>query len=320
MIVDCHTHTWEPDADLGPYGQGNPHNRPPLPVLDGRSASGVAMHLASAEPVDFTIVLGFKSRYLGVELSNDGVAEYVRGHPDELIGFAGIDPSDPKEALEELDRAQRSLGLVGLAVAPAAQDFHPTNSQAMQVYAEAARRRLPVVFHQGIQITSPTKLEYAHPVLLDEIAREYPELRMVIAHMGFPWVNETVTLLAKHAHVYADVSWITRHTWEAYRALLAAHELGVMGKLLFGSGFPFFSAARSIESLYSVNHLAHGTHLPTIPRESLRGIVERDALACLGLPGRAIPPSEKHPAHDDEPDLLESPDLRPQREDVPRRA
>ncbi|MGB2987449.1 MAG: hypothetical protein WBE26_16415, partial [Phycisphaerae bacterium] len=73
--------------------------------------------------------------------------------------------------------------------------------------------------------------------------------------------------------------------WQAYQVLLSAYEYGVMDKLLFGSGFPVAAASYCIEALYSINHLVHGTSLPTIPREHLRGIVERDALSLLGIAG-----------------------------------
>jgi hypothetical protein len=69
----------------------------------------------------------------------------------------------------------------------------------------------------------------------------------------------------------------------AYQALLGAHQLGVMDKLLFGSGFPAASASQCIEALYSINQLVHQTNLPTVPREAIRGIVERDALSALGI-------------------------------------
>jgi hypothetical protein len=252
--------------------------------------------LEAAEPVDKSIVLGFKSRYLEAHLSNEGVAAYVADHPDRLIGFAGIDPSDPKEALADIEEAKRRFAMSGLSVAPAAQNFHPSDSRAMVVYAEAARRGMPILFHTGVHITSATRLEYAQPVLLDEVARELPDLRVIIAHMGYPWVHETIALLAKHAHVYAEISWLLHQPWQAYQALLSAHQYGVMDKLLFGSGFPAAWASHCIEDLYSINHMVHGTHLPTIPRDQLRGIVERDALALLGIadPAPAPPPSSFH--------------------------
>ncbi len=101
--------------------------------------------------------------------------------------------------------------------------------------------------------------------------------------MGFPWVNETALLLGKHENVFAETSWLLNEPWQAYQALLTAHQFGVMNKLLFGSGFPNASAAHCIEELYGISHLVHGTNLPTIPREQLRGIVERDTLKLLGI-------------------------------------
>jgi len=239
--------------------------------------------LAASEPVDRTIVLGFKSRYLDAEIPNDQVAAYVKNHPHRLIGFAGIDPSDPKEAIAELHRAGEQLSMPGLAVAPAAQDFHPSDSHAMVVYAEAAKRGMPILFHTGVHLSPATKLQYAQPSLLDEIARELPDLRMVVAHMGYPWVHETIVLLNKHANVYAEISGLLHQPWQGYQTLLSAYQCGVMDKLLFGSGFPSSPASSCIEALYSINHFCHGTSLPAIPREQLRGIVERDALALLGI-------------------------------------
>jgi hypothetical protein len=66
-----------------------------------------------------------------------------------------------------------------------------------------------------------------------------------------------------------------------------AHQSGVAGKLLFGSNFPFSTAAEAIERLYRLNEITQGTNLPTVPRQVLRGIVERDALSALGIGRRA---------------------------------
>lgn len=287
MIVDCYTHIWDSNRQLGRCLPNDRLLAPFPPLIDDPLGASAARHWVASEPVDKTVVLGFTTRYLDADVPNDLVAEYVTSHPDRLIGFAGIDPSDPVAAIAELRRANDELHMPGLAVAPAAQDYHPSNSQAMLVYAEAAERAMPIVFHTGVYLSAATKLEYARPVLLDEIAREFPDLRIVIAHMGYPWIDETIALLAKHAHVYAEISWLMPQTWQAYQALISADQMGVTHKLLFGSGFPFRSAPDCIEALYGINHLAHGTNLPTIPREHLRGIVERDALTLLGIaPGQ----------------------------------
>lgn len=286
MIVDCHTHFWETLSQLGRDvdgggGRGNGAGATRSTALP--TNAGTDRHFANCGHVDYTFVLAFRSHYLGADIPNDLVAQYVRQHPEKLIGFAGIDPNRPREAVEEMRRARHELGMLGCAIAPAAQDFHPCDSKAEVVYQEAAALRMPVLFHPGVRFARLCKLEYARSFLLDEIARELPDLKIVIAHMGYPWVQETIVLLAKHPNVYADVSRLLQRPWEAYQALLSAYQHGVIDKLLFGSGFPFSSAAQAIEALYSVNRLVHETNLPTIPREELRHIVEADALGLLGI-------------------------------------
>ena len=285
VIVDCHTHVWESVEQLG-RGAG---------LWDGRGPSqdppkaGMKEHLAAAEPVDKTFVLALRSHYLGVEISNDFVSKYVRQHAHRLVGFASVDPARIGEALAELRRARDQLGMQGVTVWPAGQGFHPVCTSAMRLYEEAYRLKLPVLFRTDTRASAGSKMEYARPLLVDEAAREFPGLRVVVSQLGYPWTEETMVLLAKHEHVYSDISGLLRDPWSAYNVLLSAYQAGVMDRLLFGSGFPYTSPATCIESLYSVNQVCHGTNLPTIPREQLRQIVERDALGLLGIESNAKP-------------------------------
>ncbi len=280
MIVDCHTRIWSCPDQLG---QAAPAAAPGLRADEGR-------HLRAAEPVDKSIVLAFKSRYLGAEVPNRLVADYVRRNPDKLVGFAGIDPLDDGWP-EELRIAQEELHLKGVVVSPAMQNFHPADTRAMRLYEECARRGMPVLFEPDLRY-GWAKLAYAQPTLLDEVALELPQLKMVIARMGYPWVEQTVVLLAKHRNLYADLAGLLPRRWLSYTALLTAHEYGVMDKLLLGSDFPHHWPAACIEALYSLNQFAQGGSLPAIPREQLRGIVERDTLGLLGI-GSAEPLESK---------------------------
>jgi hypothetical protein len=272
MIVDCHTTIWDAGTQFG---------RARLPMVENAVLAEAARHLEAASPVDRAIVLGFKSRYLETEISNRCVADYVRKNSSKLVGFAGIDPTDV-DCLEELRIAQEDLQLKGVTVSPALQNFHPADTRAMRLFEECARRGMPVLFESAHR-NPAARVEFSRPMLLDEVAREFPQLRIVVAHLGYPFIDETLVLLGKHEHAYADVAALLRSPWRIYNALLAAHEYGVTGKLLFGSDFPHRSPAAGIEALYSINHLAHGTNLPTVPREQLRGIVERDTLGLLGI-------------------------------------
>lgn len=284
MIVDCHTQIWDTAAHLG-FGCGT------------SQIADAARHIEAVNPVDRAIVLAFKSNYLRKEIPNRYVSEYVRRYSSKLIGFAGIDPTD-SHSVEELKYAHEDLGLKGVVVSPSLQDFHPTDSRAVRVYEECVRRQIPVIFDQNVRDTA-AKLEFARPLLLDEVGREFPDLKFVIGHLGYPWVDETIVLLGKHANAFADIAGVLRQPWKAYNALLSAHSYGVMDKLLFGSDFPYRSPAACIEALYSVNQVAQGTSMPVVPREQLRGIVERDALALLGIGSRAARPENAAGRDDD---------------------
>jgi uncharacterized protein len=287
MIVDCHTHIWQSADQLGQLDLGelpqSPRRRGKVgPKLRAVPSADADHHWAMSTAVDKSIVLGFKSRYLRAEIPNRYVSDYVSRFPAKLIGFAGVDPTD-KGVIEEIRDAKKDLLLRGLTISPPNQDFHPTDSRAMAVYEVAEELGMPLLIHPGGRFTEESKMEFGRPYLLDEVARTFPKLRLVIAQMGQPWLDETICLLGKHPNVYADISGLLSRSWQAYNTLVTAHQAQVIDKLLFGSNFPFTDATDCIEQLYSINQIAQGTNLPVVPRESLRGIVERDALGLLGL-------------------------------------
>jgi predicted TIM-barrel fold metal-dependent hydrolase len=139
MIVDCHTHVWQSPDQLGqlelgelprPAKRRSPRTlfRPMIPSADADH------HWAQSGTVDKSIVLGFKSRYLKAEVPNRYIADYVSRFPGKLIGFAGIDPTE-RGAAKEVRIAKEDLQLRGLTLSPANQDFHPSDTRAMAVYA-----------------------------------------------------------------------------------------------------------------------------------------------------------------------------------------
>jgi predicted TIM-barrel fold metal-dependent hydrolase len=291
MIVDCHTHIWQSPEQLGQWDMGDASRSPKQRTLRasaGKSgwraipAADPDHHWAQSSLVDKSIVLGFKSKYLRAEVPNSYVAQYVNRFPQKLIGFAGVDPTE-RSAVDELRAAKADLQLRGLTLSPANQDFHPTDTRAMRLYAEAERLEMPILVHPVGQFSEQSKLEFARPYLFDEVARTFPKLRIVLAAVGQPWIEETICMLGKHANMFADISGLLSRPWQAYNALVLAHQAQVIDKLLFGSDFPYTAVTECIETLYSLNQVAQGTNLPVVPREALRGIVERDALNLLGL-------------------------------------
>ena len=278
MILDCHTHIWETPQQLGPHGAEY------LRRQSGKAkvTADPAHHLAASECVDKTFVLGLYSRRSGSNVPNELVADYVEQHPEQMIGLAGVDPL-ADDINDRLAWVEQREAFRGITIGPAGQGFHPADSHVMPVYQFCAEKGLMVMVHQGTHFFGGAMMEFAHPYLWDEVLREFPTLRMIFAHLGHPWVDETIGLLGKHPCLYADIAGLIRRPWHAYNALLRAHEYSVSDKLLFGSDFPFLTASEAIESLYRLNEVTHGTRMPSVPRETLRGIIERDVLAALDI-------------------------------------
>lgn len=251
-------------------------------------AAGPSDHAAAAEFVHKTLVLGFRSAYLGASVPNEALAEYVTRHGQIMIGIGAVDPTE-RDALATAQGLLERPEFRGLTVSPALQNFHPADSRAMALYELCSRRGAPVFFCQGTHFPTLGRMEYARPHLLDEIAREFPSLTIVLSSLGHPWIEEGIALAGKHARVFADVAGLIRRPWLAYNALVTAYQYNITDKILFGSDFPFFTAARAIESIYRLHEMTAGTNLPNVPREVLRTMVERDSLELLGIgrPGDA---------------------------------
>ena len=111
--------------------------------------------------------------------------------------------------------------------------------------------------------------------------------------MGVPFVEQTLSMVGKHKNVYADLTIYPGRVWQTYNMVVAAFERGVMDKLLFGSGFPTASAGQCIETLLGFNMLLADTNLPTVPRVSIRNIIERDTLELLGIKEKSAEAQEE---------------------------
>ena len=258
MIVDCHTHV--------DFGSGD---------------AGASEHLTAAETVDVCIVLAGADGSGDEE--NSRLSEYVGKHKKKIVGFASVDPTKDNVSAKNLSSITNKLGLKGAVLYCCSCGFHPAHSSAMRFYEAAEELGLPVFFCNSERLTSDAVLDYAQPYLLDEIARKFSKLKIVIGTMGMPFVEQTLAVVAKHENVYADLTIRPSNVWQVYNVVVGAYERGVVDKLLFGSGFPQGNAGECIETLLGFNKLLADTNLPTVPRGSIRNIVERDTLGLLGI-------------------------------------
>ena len=298
MTTDLHTRIWTSTRQFGePVAEQMRRRR--IDPWDDHSADADDHALAMA-PVDTAVVLGFESKLLGGSIPHEQVAANVNRAPDKLMGFAGIDPTADTPPVESLERAL-DLGLVGVTVNPAAAGFHPTHTGAMALFEACQEHGVPVLIESGTIMAREARMEFARPALLDEVLRELPGLKLVLGAFGDPWLEEGVALLAKHPNVYADLAGLTARPWQLLNALLMSHQLHAIDQVLFGSNFPFVTPEQAIKTIYSVNTLTQGTQLPSVPREQLRSIVERNTVEVLGLKRRIQNDPPAPPSRPQEP-------------------
>jgi len=106
---------------------------------------------------------------------------------------------------------------------------------------------------------------------------------MIIAHLGHPWIGETISLIRKHPNLYSDLSALYYRPWQYYNSLVLAKEYGVLHKLFLGSDYPVTTPQQSIDGLRNVNAPATGTSMPIISSDEIEAIINRDTFGILGL-------------------------------------
>jgi predicted TIM-barrel fold metal-dependent hydrolase len=183
----------------------------------------------------------------GAIITNDEVAAAVRERPDLLVGVASVDLRRPMDAVRELRRAVRTLGMRALRVLPWLWDLPPDDRRYYPLYAECIELQIPCCLQVGH--TGPLcPSEPGRPIpYLDRVALEFPELTIVGGHIGYPWTDEMISLATKYPNVYIDTSaYKPRRYPAALRDYLRAHG---RTKVLFGSNYPMVTPGDCLAQL-----------------------------------------------------------------------
>jgi predicted TIM-barrel fold metal-dependent hydrolase len=183
----------------------------------------------------------------GALIDNEEVASVVREHPRRLAGLASVNLASPMEAVRELRRCVRELGFRGLRIVPWLWGLPPDDRRYYPLYAECIELDVPFclqVGHTGPLMPS----EPGRPIpYLENVALEFPELRIVAGHIGAPWTHEIISLATKFPNVYVDTS--------AYKAKrFPADFVEFMRgrgarKVMFGTNYPMLAPAACLEGL-----------------------------------------------------------------------
>lgn len=238
MIIDCHTH-------LNNYHDESIDSLPAcierLQLDMRRNRIDVALVLTS-----YKVTPGRPSTTATVE---------ALGRRKHIRVVAGISYATLSSAtLDGLRGHLAGRQIVGLKLYPWYEPFFPSDPALEPVYALAGEYRVPVMIHAGDTFTPKGKLKYAHPLNIDEVAVDHPDVNFVICHLGNPWIRDCMEVVYKNQNVYTDISGLVlgdfTDRFEEYmrRQLQEMLEYGVEPeKVLFGTDWPIASMESYIE-------------------------------------------------------------------------
>jgi predicted TIM-barrel fold metal-dependent hydrolase len=212
-------------------------------------------------PVEFTIVAmdeanvhkGLISAWWGPQgplISNDEVAALTDRFPDRLVGVASVNLFKPMEAIGELRRCINKLSFKALRIVQWLWNLPPTDRRYYPLYSECIELDIPVCLQVGH--TGPLCLsEPGWPIpYIDEVAIDFPELRIVCGHIGYPWTTEMIAVATKHSNVFIDTSAYTAKRYpEELIKYICKHG---SQKVLFGTNYPMISPAKCLEGIHEL--------------------------------------------------------------------
>jgi uncharacterized protein len=279
-IIDVHSHAWQ-------YPQ---HFTDDFCAQARRARAGHEVDLTvrhedycrRSVPGVRTIVFGGKARLSGLWVEDHYVAEYVARLSNSLIGFLSLDPTQPGWR-DEMEEGHRTLHLRGIKLMPMYAGFRPDDERLDPLWNYAQRHHLPVLLHTGTTFVAQAPLEYTLPRHLDPVATRFPELKLILAHLGHPYEGECVAVIRKHPNVYADLSALHYRPFQLYHSLMLVQEYGVWDKVLFGTDYPFTDVQATLEGLRGLNNMLEGTRLPRLDAAAIEQVIYRDTLPLLGL-------------------------------------
>ena len=250
--IDVHTH-----AEISRDGHGSLS-----PSLLGASADHFKAHGNRQPTIDETAAY-YRERAMAAvvftvdaehatghpRIANEEVAESCAAHPDTLIPFASIDPHKGRAGVREARRLAERYGVRGFKFHPSLQGFAPDDRLAYPLYEAIEELGAVALFHTGqtgigagVRAGGGIRLKYSNPMLVDDVAVDFPDLRIILAHPSFPWQDEALAVATHKQHVHIDLSgWSPKYF--PPQLVRYANTL-LQDKVLFGSDYPLITPDR----------------------------------------------------------------------------
>jgi hypothetical protein len=212
--------------------------------------SGAAIAAYYRERKMACVVFSVDERLTGrKQLPNDQVAAIAAQNSDVMIAFASVDPTRGSEAVSEARRLIAAGGIRGFKLHPPIQQFHANDKIAYPLYEVLAEARMPVIFHTGhsgigtaMRGGGGVRLKYGNPMDIDDVAVDFPDMPVIMAHPSFPWQDEAISVCLHKPQVYIDLSgWSPKYFSPT---LIQYANTLLKNKMLFGSDFPLITPER----------------------------------------------------------------------------
>jgi predicted TIM-barrel fold metal-dependent hydrolase len=190
-------------------------------------------------------------------IRNEEIAEMAEANNDIMIAFASIDPHKGKMAAREARKLIEEYGIKGFKFHPPMQGFHPADRMAYPLYEVIAEYNMPAIFHtghSGMGTGMPggggVRLKYGQPMLVDDVAADFPDMNIILAHPSWPWTDESLSMALHKANVYIDLSgWSPKYF---PKQVIQYANTQLKHKMLFGSDFPLITPEKWIAAAKDV--------------------------------------------------------------------
>ncbi len=269
QIVDCHVNIWDQAHYSPAYLKQIARVRPgELLVPTDADSVFAAMEIA------YKVII-FSPRYgdsVGIQGEDSTVIKAIQRYPDKFVGFAYFDPREDG-AMEKLKTVIEDYGLQGVKYGPIYNGVPLDDPRMDPLYHYCIQKDLPLTLHMGTTFAHNSPLELGRAIHADPIAQKYPDLKIILAHMGHPWYEECIAVIRKNPNVYAEVSALFYRPWQYYNILITAQEYLVTDKIFFGTDYPFTTLEESISGLKNINQLVEGSNLPRVTDETVDRIL-----------------------------------------------
>jgi predicted TIM-barrel fold metal-dependent hydrolase len=182
------------------------------------------------------------------------ISDLVKQYPDRYIGAVTVLPQlDIMKSVREIERAVKDFGIRTILMRPFASMMYANDRRLYPLYAKCAELGAVVSMVVGVNFTTNPNLQYCDPTLVDSVATEFPDLKIILTHTGWPWATQAVAVVWKNTNVYIDISGVMPRyiamDGSGYEPIFRFGNSVLQNKVLWGTDWPLIDMKRSVNEV-----------------------------------------------------------------------